>query len=287
MNYRHAFHAGNHADVVKHIVLARLIEHLKKKDKRLRIIDLHAGIGVYDLNADAATRTGEWREGVGRFYDEAGAPSPLSEPAEVLISPWRDVIAAVNGGGPLQAYPGSPEFARRLMRPNDRLMLNELHPADFASLRERYGLDRAVTLTELDASIAIKAQLPPPERRGLVLLDPPYERDDESKRTLIALREGLERFATGVFCLWYPITGDGLSNAIVDGLRAMSTPKTLNLELTVRAVVNGGGLAGSGLAIVNTPWQLDEEFEILLPALRDRLAQAPEARTRMEWLRRD
>lgn len=287
MNYRHAYHAGNHADVLKHIVLTRLIEQLKKKDKAFRILDLHAGIGVYDLNADAATRTGEWREGVGRLYDEQGALLPLPEAAEALVEQWRNSIAALNGDGPLTRYPGSPEFARRLMRKPDRLMLNELHPVDFASLRERYGNDRAITLTELDASIAIKAQLPPPERRGLVLLDPPYERDNERERVLKALRDGLERFATGVFCLWYPITGDGLSDAMVDGLRAMQMQKTLNVELAVRAVMRDGGLAGSGLIIVNAPWMLDEELNILVPALRDRLAQAPEARSRVEWLRRD
>jgi 23S rRNA (adenine2030-N6)-methyltransferase len=287
MNYRHAFHAGNHADVLKHIVLSRLIEHLNKKDKAFRIIDLHAGIGVYDLNSEAAVRTGEWREGIGRFYDEDGTPLPLPEVAEALISPWRAVISTLNGEGALRSYPGSPEFARQLMRKSDHLMLNELHPADFQSLRERYGNDRAITLTELDASIAIKAQLPPRERRGLVLLDPPYEREDERERTLKALRDGLQRFATGVFCLWYPITGDGLSDAMVDGIRVMQAPKTLNVDLTVRAVMHDAGLAGSGLIIVNAPWLLDEELGILLPALRDRLAQAPEARSRVEWLRRD
>ncbi|MBL8907981.1 MAG: 23S rRNA (adenine(2030)-N(6))-methyltransferase RlmJ [Rhizobiales bacterium] len=287
MNYRHAYHAGNHADVLKHMVLARLIEHLKKKDKAFRIIDLHAGIGVYDLNADAATRTGEWRLGIGRLFDGEGASVPLPGMAEELIAPWRNVIPAINGDGPLRTYPGSPEFARRLKRKSDRLMLNELHPADFASLHERYGRDRSVTLTDLDAAIAIKAQLPPTERRGLVLLDPPYERADERNRTLKSLRDGLQRFGTGIFCLWYPITGDGLSDALVDGVRANVPPKTLHAELVVRAVVQDGGLAGSGLVIVNAPWTLDEELEILLPALRDRLAQAPEARSKVEWLRRD
>jgi 23S rRNA (adenine2030-N6)-methyltransferase len=286
MNYRHAFHAGNHADVLKHIVLSRLIEHLNKKGKAFRIIDLHAGIGVYDLTCEAAVRTGEWRQGVGRFYDEDGARLPLPETAEALISPWRTVISAVNGEGALRNYPGSPEFARQLMRKSDHLMLNELHPADFASLRERYGHLLGVTLTELDAAIAIKAQLPPRERRGLILLDPPYEREDERERSLKALRDGLQRFATGVFCLWYPITGDGLSDAMVDGIRAMQAPKSLNVDLTVRAVMQDGGLAGSGLVIVNAPWLLDEELGILVPALRDRMAQAPEARSRVEWLRR-
>jgi 23S rRNA A2030 N6-methylase RlmJ len=190
MNYRHAYHAGNHADVLKHIVLVRLLEHLKKKDKPFRVFDLHAGIGVYDLTANEATKTGEWVDGVGRLYDDEGLPIPLSDQAEELIAPWRATIAAVNVPGPLRFYPGSPELAAHLLRPSDRLMLNELHPEDFANLRVTYGRDRRVTLTELDAAVAIKAQLPPPERRGLVLIDPPYETQGaEFDAILGALRE--------------------------------------------------------------------------------------------------
>jgi len=287
MNYRHAYHAGNHADVLKHIVFARILEHLKKKEKPFRVMDVHAGVGIYDLRADPAMRTGEWQQGVGRFYDSGGVPLRLPEEAERLLAPWRTVIAAVNPPTRLDFYPGSPEIARRLLRRSDRLMLNELHPEDFASLREAYGRDRNVTLTELDAAIAIKSQLPPPERRGLVLIDPPYEAADELERVLRALRDGLERFATGVFCLWYPVTGDGLSDSLVDRIAAMTIPKTLLLELTVRAVVRDGGLAGSGMILINPPWTLDEELRIVLPALRGRLAQTPEARSRVEWLRQN
>jgi len=287
MNYRHAYHAGNHADVLKHVVFARILEHLKKKEKPFRVMDVHAGVGLYDLHADPAARTGEWLQGVGRLYDSDGGPLFLSEEAEHLIAPWRTVIAAVNPHARLDFYPGSPEIARRLMRRSDRLMLNELHPEDFASLREAYGRDRNVTLTELDAAIAVRSQLPPPERRGLVLIDPPYEADNELERVLRALRDGLERFATGVFCLWYSVTGDGLSDTIVDRIGDMTIPKTLLLELTVRSVVRDGGLAGSGMVLINPPWMLDQELRTILPELRGRLAQTPEARSRVEWLRQD
>jgi 23S rRNA (adenine2030-N6)-methyltransferase len=285
MNYRHAYHAGNHADVLKHIVLGRLLEHLKKKDKPFRVFDLHAGIGVYDLTANEATKTGEWVDGVGRFYNEEGLPFALSDQAEELIAPWRAAIAAVNSPGPLRFYPGSPELAAHLLRPLDRLMLNELHPEDFANLRVTYGRDRRVTLTELDAAVAIKAQLPPPERRGLVLIDPPYEALDELERNIRALRNGLDRFATGQFCLWYPVTGDGLSDALVARIDALGIPRTLQVEMTTRAITRDGGLAGSGLILVNPPWMLDREVEQLLPELRGRLAQSAEARSRVQWLR--
>jgi 23S rRNA (adenine2030-N6)-methyltransferase len=271
--------------VLKHIVLARLIEHLKKKDKPFRVLDLHAGIGLYDLNASEAAKTGEWRDGVGRFYDTEGLPIPLSQEVEELIAPWRGAIAAVNTPGPLRFYPGSPELAAHLLRPSDRLMLNELYPEDFANLRINYARDRRVSLTELDAAIAIKAQLPPPERRGLILIDPPYEALDELERNIRALRNGLERFATGQFCLWYPITGDGLSDSLVARFQALGIPRTLQVEMTVRAVMRDGGLAGSGLILVNPPWMLDQEIERLLPELRGRLEQSAEARSRVHWLR--
>jgi 23S rRNA (adenine2030-N6)-methyltransferase len=285
MNYRHAYHAGNHADVLKHVVVARLLEHLKKKDKPFRILDLHAGIGVYDFTANEAAKTGEWRDGVGRFYNEEALPLPLSDQVEELIAPWRAAIAAVNAPGSLHFYPGSPELALHVLRPSDRLMLNELHPEDFANLRGRYRRDRRVTLTELDAAVAIKAQLPPPERRGLVLIDPPYEALDEPDRNIRALRNGLERFSTGQFCLWYPITGDGLSDALAAQIHSLAIPRTLQVEMTIRAVMRDGGLAGSGLILVNPPWMLDRELELLLPELRGRLAQSPEARSRVHWLR--
>jgi 23S rRNA (adenine2030-N6)-methyltransferase len=185
----------------------------------------------------------------------------------------------------LRFYPGSPEFALHQLRPSDRLMLNELHPEDFASLRGRYGRDRRVTLTELDAAIAIKAQLPPPERRGLVLIDPPYEALDELERNIRALRNGLERFATGQFCLWYPVTGDGLSDALASQIHALAITRVLQVEMTTRAITRDGGLAGSGLILVNPPWLLDREIELLLPELRGRLAQSAEARSRIQWLR--
>lgn len=272
MNYRHAYHAANHADVLKHAVLARLILHLRKKEKPFRVMDAHAGIGLYSLVAPEAEKTLEWRSGAGLLYAADGTPLPLAPEAEALLAPWRDVVAQVNGPGPLLTYPGSPEIARRLLRPSDRLALNELHPDDFATLAARFSQDARVALTRLDALVAIKAQLPPPERRGLVLIDPPYEVTDEVSRLQQALREGLRRFATGIFCIWYPVTGDGLDERLETAGTALDVPR-LKVEMRVRQPVAEGGLAGSGLIILNPPWQLDDELRALVPALTQRLAQ--------------
>ncbi len=272
MNYRHAYHAGNHADVLKHIVLARAIEHLKKKDAPFRVYDAHGGIGAYDLGGVEAEKTFEWREGVGRLFAGDGAPLPLSDAVEGLIAPWRACVAGVNEEGAFSAYPGSPEMARLLTRPQDRLRLNELHPVDFEALAKRFATDRRTTVTRLDALVFLKSQLPPPERRGLVLIDPPYEKTDEADHALRMLSEGLKRFSTGVFALWYPVTGDGLSNRLREAVSAMPV-KTLTAELLVRAARPDGGLAGSGVIIVNPPWRLDEELALILPEMADRLAQ--------------
>lgn len=277
MNYRHAYHAGNHADILKHAVLARLILHMQKKDKPFRLMDLHAGIGIYSLAAMEAEKTLEWRDGVGRLYDiGSGRPLRLEAEAEALLAPFRQVVAELNGPGALKLYPGSPEFARRLLRPVDRLALNELHPADFETLSRAYGQDRRIGFTRMDAASAIKAQLPPPERRGLILIDPPYEVTDELARVERMVADGLRRFAGGVYAVWYPLTGDGLAAKLEKALRGFKT-EFLKAEIRVRKEVAEGGLAGSGLFILNPPWQLDTELAVLLPALRARLAQGPGA----------
>lgn len=272
MNYRHAYHAGNHADVLKHAVLARVIQHLRKKEKPFRVVDAHAGIGLYRLDAPEAAKTLEWQDGVGRLYSAGGGRLPLNARAEALLAPWRQVVEAVNGPDGLKSYPGSPEIARLLMRADDALALNELHPEDFATLASRFGQDKRVALTKLDAGVALKALLPPPERRGLVLIDPPYEATDECEQLAAGLAEGLKRFATGIFCIWYPVTGDNLDVKLAGLIRSLGVP-LLQAELRVRKAVLEGGLAGSGLLILNPPWKLDEELSELLPSLSERLSQ--------------
>ena len=286
MNYRHAFHAGNVADVVKHIALARILEHLKAKPRPFRVLDLHAGAGLYDLGGDAAARTGEWLSGVGRLY-RAGTcePDPLPGPAEALLLPWRRAVASVNDGARLARYPGSPEIARRLVREADRLVFNELHPEDHAALAARFAREARARVMRMDAWAAARALLPPPERRGLVLFDPPYEAPGEAAQALAGLAEAHRRFATGVLARWYPVKAQADANALARRAAALGLPKMLRAELTVRPAEPGTGLNGTGLIVINPPWTLEGELRILLPALAARLADpGHRGRPRLDWL---
>jgi len=285
MNYRHAYHAGNHADVLKHVILARAIGHMTRKDKPLRIIDAHAGIGLYSLLSEQAGKTFEWQDGVGRLFDTSGKRLALQgKAAEELLEPWRSMVEAVNlRDKQLEWYPGSPELSVLLTRPDDRLVFNELHPEDHATLSELYARDKRVRVSNTEAMVAVKSTLPPPEKRGLVLIDPPYEKRDDDRHAMSMLWHGQKRFATGCFMVWYPITGDGLLRRLTDIAHEMNYPKMLQVELLVRPARLDGGLAGSGLIILNPPWPLAEELPVLLPALSDRLRQE-KGSWRIEWI---
>lgn len=285
MNYRHAYHAGNHADILKHVILARAIGHMARKDKPFRIIDAHAGIGLYSLQSEQAGKTMEWREGLGRLFDETGGRLTLEdEAAEALLEPWRSMVEAVNSRGKqLEWYPGSPELSVLLTRPVDKLMFNELHPEDFITLSELYQRDKRVRVSNREAMVAVKGSLPPPERRGLVLIDPPFEKRDDDRHALSILWNGHKRFPTGSFMVWYPVTGDGLSRRVRQIALELGYPRTLHVEMMVRAETVNGGLAGSGLIMVNPPWPLAEELPVLLPSLVQRLRQGEPA-WKVEWL---
>lgn len=277
MNYRHAYHAGNHADVLKHAILARVLAHLKKKDKPFRVIDAHAGVGVYALDGVEAGKTREWEGGIGKMAEPFGAD------IEALLAPYRETVAKLNPAG-ITRYPGSPWIAGRLLRDADRMVANELHPDDKVLLENCFRHDRRVKVTGVDAETCIKANLPPPERRGLVLIDPPYEQTDEADRAVRMLAEGFRRFATGCFMLWYPLKADGLAERLCDAVRALAMPGTLKCELRVRESFREGGLAGSGLVIVNPPWRLDNELALLLPALAQRLGLGNWGQGTVSWL---
>ena len=278
MNYRHAYHAGNHADVLKHAVLARLMEHLKKKDKPFRVIDAHAGIGLYDLAGLEAGKTGEWEGGIGKLAE------PFNAEIEALLAPYRAVIAALNPDGGLRYYPGSPELALRLMRPNDRLIANELHPQDAIALEQQYLHDPRCDVTAMDAETCLKAKLPPPERRGVILVDPPYELKTEAEKTVRMLEQGVRRFAQGVFVVWYPMKADQTAETVLTGAREIGLPGTLKVQMRVREAFKGGGLAGSGLVILNAPWKLDAELRQLVPALAQRLGIGSWGQAEVSWL---
>ncbi len=282
MNYRHIYHAGNFADVVKHAVLTLVIERLKLKDAPFRVIDTHAGIGGYDLGSQAAQKTGEWLTGIGRLigFDV----EPLPAPAAALLAPYLDAVRALNPPGEIIRYPGSPRLARALLRPQDRLIANELHPQDAVSLRGAFARDKLTQVMELDGWVALKAQLPPKERRGVILVDPPFEAPGEHDRLVEALEEGARRFATGIYLLWYPIKDVAQIRAFKRRLAATALPKLMCLELMVREPRDPRQLNGSGLVILNPPYELDAALAVLMPVLVNRLAIEGSGRWSHEWL---
>ncbi|MFA7415598.1 MAG: 23S rRNA (adenine(2030)-N(6))-methyltransferase RlmJ [Rhizobium sp.] len=280
MNYRHIYHAGNFADVLKHAVLARLIVYLQQKDKAFRLLDTHAGIGLYDLSSEEAQKTGEWRDGIGRLMD-AELPANVS----LLLEPYLGAVRALNPGGALTLYPGSPKLARMLFRPQDRLSAMELHPDDCRSLSRLFEGDFQVRVTELDGWLALGAHLPPKEKRGIILVDPPFEAEGEYDRLIDGLARAYRRFATGTYCLWYPIKKGAPITAFHEALKALEIPKMLCAELSVRSDRDTTGLSGSGLVIVNPPFTLKNDLHAVLPELKRILAQDRYASQRCFWLR--
>ncbi|WP_117194150.1 23S rRNA (adenine(2030)-N(6))-methyltransferase RlmJ [Rhizobium terrae] len=279
MNYRHIYHAGNFADVLKHAVLARLVRYAQNKDKAFRVLDTHAGIGLYDLSTDEAQKTGEWLEGIGRLMG-AELPPKVAE----LLEPYLNAVRELNPDGGVRLYPGSPKLARMLFRPQDRLSAMELHPEDFNRLHNLFEGDFQVRVTELDGWLALGAHLPPKEKRGIILVDPPFEEDGEYKRLVKGLANAWRRFPGGIYCLWYPIKKSAPLKAFHDELQALRIPKMLCAELTVRSDRHTTGLTGSGLVIVNPPFTLKDELHLLLPVLKTVLAQDRFASQRAFWL---
>jgi 23S rRNA (adenine2030-N6)-methyltransferase len=267
MNYRHAFHAGNHADVLKHLVLARVLAYLRLKDKPFRALDAFAGLGYYDLGADEAQRTGEWRDGWGRL------DAPFPESVEALLAPYRQAVAATRERYGATAYPGSPAVIREFLRPGDRGVFVELHPADAAVLRERYNADARTKVMHLDGWTAINAQIPPPERRGLVLIDPPYEIPGEVERLGAHLARAVAKWPTGLFLAWYPIKDVAAIDSLAAELDRRLGRPALRLDLYIQRPDVPTRLNGSGLIVVNPPWRLAEEARTFLPALAARLTQ--------------
>lgn len=263
MNYRHAYHAGNFADVMKHAALARIVEYLKQKDKAFRVIDTHAGLGVYDLSSAEAQKTGEWRGGIGRLQE-----ATLPAGAQALLAPYLDAVRAANPGG-MRRYPGSPAIVRHLLRPQDRLTAIELHPADAAALKARFAGDFQTRVIELDGWLALGAHLPPKEKRGLVLVDPPFEEAGEFDRLAEGLKKAWRRWPGGIYALWYPIKDRKAVEAFRRELAGAGIPKILDLSLEVRAPSAEPRFDGSGLVVVNPPYPLEAEMRTLLPVLAE------------------
>jgi 23S rRNA (adenine2030-N6)-methyltransferase len=282
MNYRHAYHAGNFADVLKHAVLALVIEHLKLKPAPFRVIDTHAGLGIYELGSEAAAKTGEWRDGIGRIVR-----AELPPEAAAALAPYLGVVRVLNGEGSLARYPGSPLLARHLMRESDRLVVNELHPEDRTALAALFARDEQTKVLTLDGFTALKALLPPKERRGVVLVDPAYEVPGELERLVQGLKEVERRFATGTILLWYPIKDQRQIAAFRRQIAELGFAKALAVELLVRKPDDATRLNGAGLIVVNAPFTLSAKLAALMPELARLLAQAPGASYRLEELGRE
>jgi 23S rRNA (adenine2030-N6)-methyltransferase len=280
VNYRHAFHAGNFADVVKHAALAYLLDLMATKPKPFMVLDTHAGIGAYDLVSVEAFKTLEARDGIARLWarrDDADCPA--------ILKPYLAAVAAANPDrSDILIYPGSPMITRRALGPDDRLVLIERHPADAQTLARRFAGDSQTRVEDADGWVAVKAKLPPDERRGLVLIDPPFEELGEHRRLVQALVDGHRRFATGVFILWYPIKDEAATSAFHRDLTDTGIPKMLRLEVRIARPGAVPGLHGTGLIIVNPTWPFAENFAPVLNYLKTLLAQGPGASARMDWL---
>jgi len=279
VNYRHAFHAGNFADVVKHTILTRILTYLMKKDAAFRVIDTHAGIGLYDLLGSEAERTGEWQAGIARLID-AKLPAPVAD----LVAPYLGAVRAQNSDGRLRYYPGSPKITRHMLRPQDRLMALELHPADAWALRKNFADDFQVRVTTLDGWAAMGTHLPPKEKRGLVLVDPPFEEKGEFTRMAQSLEKAHARWPGGIYAYWYPIKEPRDVDAYVKALKASGIPKILRIELTIDSPTTPPKLHGTGMVVVNPPYVLEQEMRAVLPVLANLLSDEGRGRWSVEWV---
>ncbi len=281
MNYLHAYHAGNFADVVKHLTMVAIIGYLQRKDAPIRVIDMHAGSGRYSLTGREARATGEADAGIARLFENGNPQLPISlgPDADAFAKPYRDVISRLNPGPELETYPGSPLLARHLLRPNDRLTACELRDIEYYKLQKLFAGDPQVLARNVDSWSNLKALLPPDLKRALILMDPPFEERHEMDRALDAITLGVRRFPMGIYMLWYPIKAhymaDNWAKAMAKRKPDLGVETILRAELYVRAPDNEDQLNGTGLFIINPPYTLQKTLEDALPVLQRHLQQAP------------
>lgn len=276
LSYRHGFHAGNHADVLKHIALVMLLRILTRKEKPVVVVDTHAGAGLYSLEQGFAVRNAEFRNGIALLWERNDLPEPVAD--------YVNQVRTVNADGVLRNYPGSPRIALEVLRPQDRLRLFELHSTEAPILAAQFAqAGRRVTVVAGDGFAGLKAVLPPPSRRGLVLIDPSYELASDYRAVVAALRDGVKRFATGTYAVWYPLLQRRESIQLPDNLRRAAGADWLDIALQVHAPSPEGlGLHGSGMFIVNPPWTFAEQMRGIMPWLTRALAQDAAASFRLD-----
>ncbi|EOC1312016.1 23S rRNA (adenine(2030)-N(6))-methyltransferase RlmJ [Cronobacter turicensis] len=276
LSYRHSFHAGNHADVLKHTVQSLIIESLKEKEKPFLYLDTHAGAGRYLLSGEHAERTGEYLEGIARIWQRDDLPAELE--------PYISAVSHFNRSGQLRYYPGSPLIARQLLRPQDSLQLTELHPSDFPLLRGEFQKDERARVERADGYQQLKSKLPPASRRGLILIDPPYEIKTDYQAVVQGINEGYKRFATGVYALWYPVVLRNQIKRMMNDLESTGIRRILQIELAVRPDSDQRGMTASGMVVINPPWKLEQQMATLLPWLHKALVPAGTGHTTLKWV---
>ncbi|RSD32185.1 23S rRNA (adenine(2030)-N(6))-methyltransferase RlmJ [Vibrio pectenicida] len=264
LSYRHSFHAGNHADVLKHIVQSLILNALKQKDKPFVYHDTHSGVGRYDLTHEWAEKTGEYKHGIARIWQQTDIPEELQS--------YLDAIKVLNNDQNLRYYPGSPCVARTHLRQQDRMVLSELHPSDYPLLEQEFARDRQVSIYKEDGFKRLKASLPPKERRGLVLIDPPYELAKEYRDVVQAIHHSYKRWATGIFAIWYPVVNRCDIEDMIDALEGLGIRKILQIELGVAADTSEHGMTASGMIVINPPWKLESQMQAILPFLKESIA---------------
>lgn len=266
LSYRHSFHAGNHADVVKHTVQSLIITALKEKEKPFLYLDTHAGAGRYQLSGEHAARTGEYLDGIAKIWQRDDIPAELA--------PYMRAVRTYNHNDLLRYYPGSPLIARQLLREQDKIHLTELHPSDFPLLRNEFQNDARAKVLREDGYQQLKSQLPPLSRRGFILIDPPYELKTDYQAVVKGIQEGHRRFATGVFALWYPVVLRQQIKRLLKDLEATGIRNILQIELAVLPDSDRHGMTASGMVVINPPWKLKAQMESVLPWLHNVLVPA-------------
>ncbi|ENM3889157.1 23S rRNA (adenine(2030)-N(6))-methyltransferase RlmJ [Vibrio cholerae] len=275
LSYRHSFHAGNPADVLKHIVQSLILNSLQQKEKPFVYHDTHSGVGRYDLTHEWSEKTGEYKQGIARVWQQDNIPAELDS--------YLDAIRQLNQGETLRYYPGSPRVARAHLREQDRMVLTELHPSDYPLLEQEFHRDRQVSIYKEDGFARLKASLPPQERRGLVLIDPPYELAKEYRDVVRAIAQSYKRWATGIYAIWYPVVNRCDIDDMLEGLQGLEIRKILQIELGVAPDTNERGMTASGMIVINPPWTLESQMQTILPFLKQAIAPAT-GHYKVEWV---
>jgi len=275
LSYRHSFHAGNHADVLKHIVQSLILSALQHKEKPFIYHDTHSGVGRYDLTNEWSEKTGEYKQGITRLWEQQQLPDE--------IETYIHAIKQLNSNNELRFYPGSPLIARSHLRSQDRMVLTELHPTDFPLLEQEFHRDRQVHISKEDGFKHLKASLPPKERRGLVLIDPSYELAHEYNDVVRAIAQSYKRWATGIYAIWYPVVNRFDIDDMLDGLKGLEIRNILQIELGVSPDTNERGMTASGMIVINPPWKLESQMTALLPFLQQTIAPVT-GHHKVEWI---